>query len=185
MNSRSDDPALRALDIVTKAFDEYLWGLSISPGGGPCEDSVTFFRDGLLGRLAAAEAASLDVIVPDEDIAHDVPIREQYYLAHRMRDILDREPDPDSFAARVLEEIGMMDRETPTEPTYVIPFTAEEVADVRNELFPDGCMVGAWGPGWHHPSTGHHRAPEGTGEDCDPFHCQRWIRPYVEGVGSL
>jgi hypothetical protein len=123
--------------------------------------------------------------VPDEDIAHDVPIRELYYLAHRMRDILDREPDPDSFAARVLEEIGMMDRENELPVNPFIPFTAEEVADVRNELFPDGCMVGAWGPGWHHPSSGHHRAPAGASEDCDPVRCQRWIRSDVEGVGSL
>jgi hypothetical protein len=39
---------------VATAFDEYLWGLSISPqpASGPCEESVRYFRDSLLADLA-------------------------------------------------------------------------------------------------------------------------------------
>ena len=43
-----------AMAKVATAFDEYLWGLSISPqpASGPCEESVRYFRDSLLADLA-------------------------------------------------------------------------------------------------------------------------------------
>ncbi len=46
---------------VSTAFDEYLWGLSISPqpASGPCQESVTYFRDQLLASIT--ESGQSDV----------------------------------------------------------------------------------------------------------------------------
>ena len=50
------------LSKVATAFDEYLWGLSISPqpASGPCEESVRYFRDSLIADLAPEETEAIE-----------------------------------------------------------------------------------------------------------------------------
>src|SRR5690349_6730932 len=36
---------------VDREFDEYFWRLSISPGGGPCEESVRYFSKIILDLI--------------------------------------------------------------------------------------------------------------------------------------